>query len=343
MGRFEMMQFVNRSRFQAIALPTICHEDQNHIVVIVKGTFNIEPAEQRISVSEQQAEILLEDKYWGEPGKSSLKYEADIALSKPGTDVILIGKAQSTGGAVRQLDVSLSAGPLQKVVRVFGKRYWEKSATGWSMTDPEPFTSLPLVYEFAYGGENPGTKEGERADFDQRNPVGKGYISSKSPDTKERIPLPNLELPDQLISKVRNHPEPAGFAAVARSWEPRSLLLGTYDKEWEENRNPLLPQDFDPASYSAASTGLCSKDYFSGGEQVGITNASAAGQMTFTLPANKIQAVCCIDSQQTEHHLVMDTVVIEPQRNKLTITWRVAIPCHWNLAMVEWVKVLEVN
>lgn len=338
-----MMQLVNRSRFQALALPAICHEDKNHIVVIVKGTFNIEPAEQRVSLSKQQAEILLKDEYWGEPGKFSLKYEADIALSKPGTDVILIGKAQSTRGAVRQLDVSLSAGPLQKVVRVFGSRYWEKTTTGWSMTDPEAFESLPLVYEFAYGGENPGTKEGERPEFYQANPVGKGYVSSKSPDTNERIPLPNLELPEQLISSFKNHPEPAGFGAVARNWEPRSLLMGTYDQEWEENRNPLLPQDFDPASFSAASAGLCSKEHFSGGEQVIINNASAAGQMNFTLPTDRILAICSIDSKHTEHHLVMDTVVIEPQRNKLTITWRVAIPCHWNLAMVEWVKVLEIN
>lgn len=338
-----MMQLVNRSKFQALALPAICHEDQNHIVVIVKGTFDIEPAEQRVSVSNQQAEILLEDAYWGKPGESSLKYEADIALGKPGTDVILIGKAQSTRGAVRQLDVSLRAGSLHKLIRVFGNRYWEKATTGWSMTNPEPFESLPLVYEFAFGGVNPGTEEGAQAEFDQRNPVGKGYVSSKSPDTRERIPLPNLELPDQLITKIRNHPEPAGFAAVARNWEPRSLLMGTYDKEWEENRNPLLPEDFDPACYSAASAGLCSEGHFSGGEQVAIINASAEGQMQFTLPTNKIQAICCIDSQQTEHSLVMDTVVIEPQRNKLTITWRIAVPCHWNLAKVEWVKVLEVN
>lgn len=338
-----MMQLVNRSRFQALALPAVCHEDKNHIVVIVKGTFDIEPADQRLSLSQQQTEILLKDEYWGEPGKSSLKYEADIALSKPGTDVILIGKAQSAKGAVRQLDVSLSVGPLHKVIRVFGNRHWEKTTTGWSISNPEPFKALPLVYEFAFGGVNPGTKEGERPDFCQANPVGRGYVSSKPLDSNQRIPLPNLELPDQLISSFKSHPEPAGFAAVARNWEPRSLLMGTYDETWEENRNPLLPQDFDPASFSAASAGLCSKTHLSGGEQVIINNASAVGQMSFTLPTDRIQAVCSIDSQLTEHHLVMDTVVIEPQRNKLTVTWRVAIPCHWNLAMVEWVKVLETN
>lgn len=338
-----MMQMVNRSRFRALALPTICHEDKNHVVVIVKGTFQIEPVEQTVFVSNQQAEILLKDEYWGEPGKSSLKYEADIALEKPGTDVILIGKAQSKAGAVGQLDVSLSAGSLSKTVRVFGNRYWVKGAAGWSMTDPEPFESLPLVYEFAYGGANPGTKEDSQPEFDPRNPVGKGYISSKSPDTNERVSLPNLELPEQLISRVRDRPEPAGFAAIARNWEPRSLLLGTYDKAWEENRNPLLPEDFDPASYSAASAGLRSAEHFSGGEQVAIRNASATGQYCFTLPDNRILAISSINSQQTEHLLSMDTVVIEPQRNRLTVTWRVAIPCHWNLAMVEWVKVEEVN
>jgi hypothetical protein len=337
-----MMHLVNRTRFEALALPAVCHEDNHHIVIIVKGTFNVRGPEKGATVADQQTEINLEDVYWGEPGKFSLKYEADTAISKPGTDVALIGKARSRGGPVTQLDVGLRVGTMSKVVRVFGNRYWQKSATGWSMTAPEAFEAMPLVYEFAYGGTDPWQEPDGPPDVDQRNPVGRGYAGSKSHKATDRIPLPNLELPDQLITDIRQRPQPAGFGFIARNWQPRSLLMGTYDEAWEKQRNPLLPKDFDPACYAAASAGLCSDNYLSGGEEVTITNVTANGQMNFNLPMDKVKVVSYINQQRVEHDTVLDTVIIEPHRNTVVLTWRVAIRCHWNLSMVEWLKVLEV-
>jgi len=338
-----MMHLVNQTPFQAFALPAVCHEDNHYVIVIVKGTFDIGNAEQAVNVAGHQCEINLSDVYWGEPGKFSLKYESDTAISKPGTDVALIGKARSANGAVRQLDVSLSVGALQKVVRVFGNRYWEASASGWKMTPPEPFETMPLVYEFAYGGEDPWHEQEGQHDFDLRNPVGKGYAGKKSHKATDKIPLPNLELPTQLITNIRQRPEPAGFGFVARNWQPRSLLMGTYDEAWGTQRNPLLPADFDPASYAAASPGLCADYHFTGGESVSIENVSSQGPMNFTLPENRVKVVTYIDQQRVEHDTLMDTVVIEPHQNRVILTWRVAISCHWNLSKIEWIKVLEAS
>ena len=338
-----MMHLINQSPFQAIAVPSICHEDKHHVVVVIKGTFGIGDPEQGVFISGKQEKVNLEDVYWGEPGKFSLKYESDLAISKPGTDVALIGKARSPRGAVKQLDVSLRAGPLHKVIRVFGNRYWEKTGTGWKMTEPEPFESMPLVYEFAYGGTDPWQKPDELPDTDMRNPVGRGYGSKQSHRATKQIKLPNLELPDQLITDLRQQPEPAGFGFVARNWLPRSALLGTYDEAWEKERNPLLPEDFDPLSYSAASPGLRSDEHFIGGEQVVIDNVSASGQLSFTLPQNQIKVITYINEQRTEHPTKLDTVIIEPGRKRVMLSWRVAIPCHWNLSMIEWIKVMEVK
>ena len=338
-----MMHLVNRTPFKALALPTVCHNDNHHVVVIIKGTFEYANGDIANRVADDQTEINLGDVYWGEPGRFSLKYEADTAISKPGTDVVMVAKARSTRGPVRQLDVKLSVGQMQKVVRVFGNRYWEKSATGWSMTPPEPFESMPLVYEFAYGGTDPWQEPEGQPEVDQRNPVGRGYAGKKSHKATDRIPLPNLELPDQLISDIRQRPEPAGFGFVARNWQPRSLMMGTYDEAWESDRNPLLPTDFDPASYAAASQGLRADYFMAGGEPVSIENVSANGPVNFTLPVTRIKVVSYIDQQRVEHETLLDTVVIEPNRNRVSLTWRVAIPCHWNLSMIEWIKVLEIS
>lgn len=338
-----MMHLINQTGFQAIALPTVCHEDEHHIVVIVKGTFNIGNAEQGLIVADHQSEINLADVYWGKPGEFSLKYESDIAISKPGTDVALIGKARSPNGPVRQLDVRLSVGALQKVVRVFGDRFWEKTASGWKMTSPKPFESMPLVYEYAYGGQDPWQEPDAPPDVELRNPVGKGFAGKKSHKAVDRIPLPNLELPQQLISDIRQRPEPAGFGFIARNWQPRSLMMGTYDEAWEAHRSPLLPADFNPASHAAASPGLRADHHFEGGEPVVIENVSSQGPINFSLPENRIKVVTYIDQQRVEHETLMDTVVIESLRNRVILTWRVAITCHWNLFKVEWIKVLESN
>lgn len=336
-----MMHLINQTSFKVVALPMVCHEDDHHVVVIIKGSFDTGDSDKGAMVSEKQAEICLEDVYWGEPGKFSLKYETDTAISKPGTDVVLIGKARSQRGQVKQLDVNLSVGALRKTVRVFGNRYWERSATGWSMTEPEPFESLPLVYEYAYGGTDPWQEQDDPPSTYMLNPVGQGFAGKKSHQATDKIPLPNLELPDQLISDIRQQPKPAGFGFVARNWEPRSLMMGTYDEAWEKQRNPLLPADFNPASYAAASQGLSADHHFSGGETVSIDNVSPNGQINFQLPQRRIKVVSYINQSRVEHEPLMDTVVIEPHRNRVMISWRIAIRCHWNLSMIEWIKVLE--
>ena len=55
---------------------------------------------------------------------SSYKYEPEIALFKPATDVVLIGHAHPPGGGATQVDVGIKVGPVQKVARVFGDRFW---------------------------------------------------------------------------------------------------------------------------------------------------------------------------------------------------------------------------
>jgi hypothetical protein len=241
---------------------------------------------------------------------------------------------------VKRLNVGLMVGPLKKVVTVTGDRYWEKQKVGWQVTQPEPFESMPLVYENAYGGKSLGEKEDEPPELDQRNPVGKGYMKKKMRSGIDRVPLPNLEFPDQLVSKPTDRPEPASFGFVARNWLPRRLLLGTYDETWEKQRNPLLPSDFNPSSFAAASAGLCSDGFLTGGEQVIVENASVHGRVAFCLPHKQISVVSLINGRREEHQACMDTVVIEPDRSRVIVSWRVAIPIHWNQSMVEWIRVL---
>jgi hypothetical protein len=330
-----MMHLVNDTRFPACALPLICHRDAHHLMVAVKGTFRIDGAEP-VTPAEEQAPLHMEDVYWGEPAASSLRYEADTALTKLGTDVVLIGSARS-GAPVRQLDVGLRIGALQKIVRVYGNRWWQKAGDGWRLTAPEPFVAMPLVYENAYGGADP---TGETAASYESNPVGKGFLPDGNAAI-DAVPAPNLELPDQPVGNIADRPPPAGFGFVARHWPPRRLLMGTYDDAWSKERNPLLPSDFDERSYTAASTGLAADGFLVGGERVLIVNASERPRLEFALPSLGFDVVTYIDGERAVHGMNMDTVVVEPDAGTVTVTWRASVECHWNLARVEWIKVAE--
>ena len=52
----------------------------------------------------------------------------------------------------RQLAVAVSVGDYQKSLALTGERYWVREIAGWSLSEPDPILSLPIRYEFAFGG-----------------------------------------------------------------------------------------------------------------------------------------------------------------------------------------------
>src|SRR5215475_13605038 len=107
-------------------------------VPIVKATYAIQDG-MRLALAEQPAPVNTGGEYWGDPEHSSYKYEPETACIKPATDIVLIGHAHAPKARVTEVDVSLSVGPIKKVVRVIGDRYWVKRFGMTCKTKPEPF------------------------------------------------------------------------------------------------------------------------------------------------------------------------------------------------------------
>src|SRR5688572_7898193 len=86
-------------------------------LVAVKCTFDILP-DGTTEVSQDQPAVLRVPEYSGEPGKSSLKYESDLILTKTATDIIVVGHAYAPNGRpVTELDAGVRVGAVQKVLR----------------------------------------------------------------------------------------------------------------------------------------------------------------------------------------------------------------------------------
>jgi hypothetical protein len=323
-----MLAIDNDSPYRVGLLPTLDGHGRDGFTVVVKGTYRLLEG-RSCALAPAQAEILLADVYRGPAGTSSVLYGGDGAWTKRAADVVLVGHAHARE-PVRQLDVSLSVGPLRKVVRVLGDRRWLRARGGWVASEPAPFTRLPLCYEQAFGGE------GEPA-----NPVGVGAWSlpHHRESAREGAALPNLEAPDALMTAPDDRPAPAGLGFVAPHWSPRRAFAGTYDAAWREEQRPLLPLDFDERFWSAAPHDQ--QGVLHGGERVRVENAWVGGALDFALPTAAIVVEALIDGACVASAAPLDTVVIEPDRERVMLTWRAALACARRTLRLERVRVAE--
>jgi hypothetical protein len=329
-----MLQFKNGTPFVGTIFLLPDPEGIDTLFTVVKGTFALNGG--RVAIAEEQVPVALEEKYYGDPGSSSISVPSDVGLAKPGTDVLLIGHAHAPGGrAATQVDVSLSIGQVRKTIRALGDRVWRAGAAGAEMSDPKPFTRMPLVWERAYGGSDRGKKGPLQ---DARNPVGTGYRVGDSERPLDGLALPNLEDPAALISGWKDKPVPACLAPIAPHWEPRRSYAGTYDEQWQNERAPFLPADFDSRFFQVAPPGLVTPRYLRGGESVEMRGATPSGVLRFQLPAVGVQATYLLGGAPQLRPANLDTVLIEPDRARVILAWRAVLPCDKQALRVSEVR-----
>jgi hypothetical protein len=312
-----MLQFRNRTPFEGTILLLPDADGVDSVYAVVKATFRLG---ETLSVAEAQVPVVVAPLHYAEPATTSIRIPGDVSLQKPATDVVLVGSAWAPGGRPTwQMDVSLACGPVGKTLRVSGDRVWRSGAAGTSVSWVEPFERMPLVWERAFGGTDE-TEKGPVAE--PRNPVGRGFRARDSVKALDGMPLPNVEDPGVPITGWRDAPPPAGFAPVAAHWQPRASYAGTYDAAWEKNRAPYLPADFDARFFQVAPAGLVAPGYLTGGELVDLRGVTPTGTLRFLLPTVRLRVTYRLDSGEEQRTPVLDTVVLEPDANRMMLVWR---------------------
>jgi hypothetical protein len=309
------------------------------MVVIVKQLFAVDRRDRVSRVG--GAKIRLADEPWDPdaPDVSSVRLPSDVCIRKPSTDVLVVGAAVGVyRPPVTHLDVLVRVGPVQKALRVFGQRVWYRALTGLALTPPEPFESLPLRWEYAYGGFDDA--DPEKPVEEPRNPVGCG-VTQKAGTLVDKVG-PRIEDPVHLIVNERTRPAPAGVGALGRHWEPRRSYVGTRDERWLRERVPLLPHDFDDRYNQLATPELISKKPLVGGEPVRLLNVCEEGSLQFELPRVAFFVGGRFDSGSlTEFHPMLDTVLLRPNERRFEMTWRSAIPLPTPARKLRYVQVHE--
>ena len=296
-------------------------------LVCVKGTFIISP-NGSTQLADEQMEVCLAPKFRGEAGQSSLLYESDLVHTKSNTDVILQGHAYTPGGKpATQVDVTLKVAKISKTLRVIGDRVWKKSLLGMKLSKPQPFIKMPLTYERAFGGTDQMSENPKHHGWEPRNPVGSGFATRRVHLIGK--PAPNVEGPKSLIRRWKDRPRPVGFGPIPGHWSPRVGFAGTYDEQWEKDRLPLLPEDFDERFYQCAPEDQQVPGFLKGGELVELYNLTPNGALRFRLPRVTLGFGTNFGGNDTqEHRAVLHTVILEPDVPRAIMVWHTNLPCH---------------
>jgi hypothetical protein len=247
---------------------------------------------------------------------------------KPSTDVLVSGMARSLRGPVRCLDTGVRVGPLRKAVRVRGDRCIVIGAAGQlRFSEAEPFESLPLLWDHAYGGRDLHAEDKlhpRKSSFARRpapslgaiayprNPAGRGFFLDMDRERLHGARAPNLEdpedpvTPERLLAKTSSdwsdRPVAACYAPVDWFSFPRVMLWLGVDYAHparplvELRRGALRPEDLiertpgappDRRVYTCAPAGL-SGARLSGGEPASVWNMHPRHEVwEFQLPRER--------------------------------------------------------
>lgn len=293
----------------------------NLLLVVIKGTYEFDRRGE-IALAEEQEPIELADQYYGKPGESSVKYASDFSFDKVATDIALTGHAFAPGGRAKESSVTLQVGNLQKTIRVFGDRYWNRIIGLSSISTPQPFEKIPLVYERSFGGLDSSNPDPEQQEVESRNPVGLGFRAKKSRVPVKGSKLPNLEDPKGFIKSPDDRPKPVGFGFIGPAWQPRLAFAGTYDETWQKSRMPLLPLDFDKRFFNAAHPDLVYRGFLKGNESVKVSGVSLEGPIQFSLP--DFVPSCTAETKETgsqQLEMKLDKLAIDADKNRFIIVW----------------------
>ena len=339
------MELLNATRMQAAYTMGMKADGRELLVVAVKGTFGLpKSGEEEPVLADEQIELVQADTFTGKPGFSAPVYETDYAAEKPRCDVLLNGSAYAPGGrATKKVTVSLHVGPISKSFDVIGNRVWLSAIVGTVPSPPEPFTVMPISYDRAFGGIDITHEDPAKHRFYEYNHAGVGFHQQTGREFVDGTPLPNTEESGGPVNEPRGSYRPMAFGPIGRAWLPRVKLAGTYDQNWIDNIFPFLPPDFDELYYQAAPPDQ-QMDYPRGGEEVVLVNLTPEGYTSFRLPSLNMPVVFYLKEEENkETQAVVDTIVIEPDLQRFTLTWRSFLPLRKNLFEVEQVLVGEMS
>lgn len=297
------------------------------LVVASKVTFDLPPDGLEPTVAKEQVLLTKADEFTGAPGQSAARYESDYAHRKPFCDVLVNGSAYAPHGEpAKRITVGLYVGPIQKRFQVIGSRFWDKFLFWMVPTPIEPFTKQAISYDCAYGGTDKSERNPDKVKTYVQNPVGVGYYPLTGGKGLVGKRLPNTCEIGRVATSRKGNYRPMSYSPAGRNFKWRIPFAGTYDKKWLAERVPFFPEDFDYRYFQCAPHDQ-QMPHPKGGEQIGLENLTPDGMRRFRLPQMPMPVLFIPHRGEVKQQdAVIDTILLEPDKNRFMLTWRTALP-----------------
>ncbi len=315
----------NLTPFAAEVLPGHGADGALCSTVVVKATLDFAG---RVVAQGKQVPVLRGDAFFGEEGPPGVvRHEADTAARKPRVDVLFNGFAYAPGGKpVAHFDAGLAVGGKSQVIRVYGKRVWQRRLGVLPVVQPvEPALRVPVTYDLAFGGADADNPEV----FHAANPIGAGFSAGLP---RDGLPMHQLEWRDEPVRSASDRATPAGFGCIGRSWLPRRALWGSYTGRQLDAAPGLLarmPATFDPAAFNCAHPRMqFSPGQVGPGTRIAWMHLSAEGQGETCVPEIRPQLSWVLRGERGCARPDFDTVIIEPEQGHMVLIWRHTLEGH---------------
>jgi hypothetical protein len=338
---------------QKIVLPGQTPRGEHILGILVKRTYDIMPGRPCARAANDKR-LIPGDIHYADPANSTVKFESDFVPFKLATDVVLNGRVCAPSARrVTTLSASLVIGKYRKDILVVGDRVARYQGNRDPVfTEPEPFETMEIRYERAYGGVDVYSEPRMPCVY-PRNHLGRGYVIAHSRRSVENLSLPNFEDPNDRLTPPRlcagnfknweRQPTPQGFGWIMKMWRPRSTYAGIMPadaalaQELRKSYSSLVPPvqrgvyertqlpSMDFRFFNGAPAGLV-LPYLDGSEPVQLVHLDAAEDTKFNLPGERPRIGLDIGNGIHEPAVVLQTVMIRMEDRQVDLVWRGAVP-----------------
>ena len=297
----------------------------------------------------EQSPLVFADEFYQQPNTSAIIQESDFAPYKPRCDILF---AHATAYAPKEASlarwpVGVRIGHWSKKITVCGPRRIVPAALGWKLQAPQPAIQVPLRYELAFGGTlqwPESVAENEEPEILIRhptNPIGCGLLDAAwlKKVRPHEMRAPQMEVFDQALDEAHLHKKDypvIGLGAIGRWWAPRIRLAGSYDRQWQEERWPRLPRDFDSAYWNYAPEDQ-QIDYPQGGEEIVLAGLTPGGGPFKTrIPAPPPHALVRLYAGPIlPRRMNLDTLIFDMHRMHLSCVYRMTVAADADVRVLE--------
>jgi hypothetical protein len=299
------MDFVNHTNFPTLLFKSASGDDMMAASLGVRVTFDVKSGDAVVSPNQ---DFILSNQPWVSEEFGPM--ENDNLFCRRGVDIMVFGKAHAPNDLlVAKMDVRVRfENKILSSLAVFGDRVWEKSTFGLGSSTPKLFKEMPLTLFNAFGGE--AEWDGLKFPY-SNNPHGKGFYWEKENAVNQ--PLPNVEDPENLISKWDQRPDPASFGAC-----PLSELKMRDSIKFDEKGQIT---EINPRFYNAAFPKMIVLEAKSG-QRISIEGMTKNGLFVVAVPRFSLKLKLAFGEKLNERPLYIDQIVLFPEKQQIAVTYR---------------------